>query len=128
GFDLKKPAILVYLRHGQQWQLGALEWVFPEETAHPPVPGATYGIFLAARAVRDLPRRGPLRRRHLHAGEQPVRVRADEPAERSEVQFLASAADHPARVALVPEPCRDLLGDEPTRDRLRPQLNAQDNR
>jgi hypothetical protein len=48
GFDLKKPAILVYLRHGKQWQLGALEWVFPKKPAHPPVPGARYGIFPAA--------------------------------------------------------------------------------
>ena len=48
GFNLKKPAILVYLRHGQQWQLGALEWVFPKKPAHPPVPGARYGIFPAA--------------------------------------------------------------------------------
>ncbi len=48
GFDLKKPAILVYLRHGHQWQLGALEWVFPKKPAHPPVPGARYGIFPAA--------------------------------------------------------------------------------
>jgi hypothetical protein len=48
GFDLRKPAILVYLRHGKQWQLGALEWVFPKKPAHPPVPGARYGVFPAA--------------------------------------------------------------------------------
>jgi hypothetical protein len=48
GFDLRKPAILVYLRHGATWQLGALEWVFPKKPATPPVPGARYGVFGAA--------------------------------------------------------------------------------
>jgi hypothetical protein len=48
GFDLRKPAILVYLRRGTTWQLGALEWVFPEKPAKPPVPGAQYGVFGAA--------------------------------------------------------------------------------
>jgi hypothetical protein len=48
GFDLKKPAILVYLRHGNTWQLGALEWVFPKKPAKAPVPGAQYGVFGAA--------------------------------------------------------------------------------
>jgi hypothetical protein len=48
GFDLRKPAILVYLRHGQTWQLGALEWVFPKKPATAPVPGAKYGVFPAA--------------------------------------------------------------------------------
>ena len=48
GFDLKKPPILVYLRHGTTWQLGALEWVFPKKPATPPVPGAQYGVFGAA--------------------------------------------------------------------------------
>jgi hypothetical protein len=47
-FDLRKPAILVYLRHGQTWQLGALEWVFPKKPAAAPVPGAKYGVFPAA--------------------------------------------------------------------------------
>jgi hypothetical protein len=48
GFDLKKPAILVYLRHGNTWQLGALEWVFPKKPAKAPIPGAQYGVFGAA--------------------------------------------------------------------------------
>ena len=48
GFDVRKPPILVYERHGHTWQLGALEWVFPEKPATPPLPGATYGSFAAA--------------------------------------------------------------------------------
>jgi hypothetical protein len=48
GFDVTKPAILVYERHGRSWQLGALEWVFPQTPATPPLPGATYGSFPAA--------------------------------------------------------------------------------
>jgi hypothetical protein len=48
GFDVRKPPILVYERHGKTWQLGALEWVFPEKPATPPLPGATYGSFGAA--------------------------------------------------------------------------------
>lgn len=48
GFDLRKPAILVYEHHGSQWQLGALEWVFTSMPAIPPLPGARYGVFGAA--------------------------------------------------------------------------------
>lgn len=48
GFDVTKPAILVYERRGRSWQLGALEWVFTETPASPPLPGATYGSFPAA--------------------------------------------------------------------------------
>src|SRR5919108_1143576 len=47
-FDVTKPAILVYERRGRSWQLGALEWVFTETPATPPLPGATYGSFPAA--------------------------------------------------------------------------------
>jgi hypothetical protein len=43
-----RPHILVYQRHGRSWQLGALEWVFTEKPASPPLPGATYGSFGAA--------------------------------------------------------------------------------
>jgi hypothetical protein len=53
GFDVTKPAILVYERHGRAWQLGALEWVFPEKPATPPLPGATYGAFGAACHYKD---------------------------------------------------------------------------
>ena len=48
GFDVTKPHILVYERHGRSWQLGALEWVFTQTPASPPLPGATYGSFPAA--------------------------------------------------------------------------------
>jgi hypothetical protein len=48
GFDVTKPAILVYEHHGNTWQLGALEWVFTQTPATPPLPGATYGSFAAA--------------------------------------------------------------------------------
>ena len=53
GFDVTKPAILVYERHGGAWQLGALEWVFPTKPAAPPLPGATYGSFGAACHYKD---------------------------------------------------------------------------
>jgi hypothetical protein len=52
-FDVRKPPILVYQRHGRSWQLGALEWVFPEKPATPPLPGATYGSFGAACHYKD---------------------------------------------------------------------------
>ena len=47
-FDVAKPAILVYVKRGSQWQLVAFEWVFPEKPAKKPLPGATYGSFGAA--------------------------------------------------------------------------------
>lgn len=48
GFDVAKPPILVYVKRGRAWQLGALEWVFPAKPAKPPLPGASYGSFAAA--------------------------------------------------------------------------------
>ena len=48
GFDVRKPAILVYIHRGATWQLGALEWVFPKMPAKPPIHGARYGVFGAA--------------------------------------------------------------------------------
>jgi hypothetical protein len=53
GFDVRRPHILVYERHGNDWQLGALEWVFPSKPATPPLPGATYGSFGAACHYKD---------------------------------------------------------------------------
>jgi hypothetical protein len=53
GFEVTKPHILVYERHGRRWQLGALEWVFPHQPEVPPLPGATYGSFAAACHYRD---------------------------------------------------------------------------
>jgi hypothetical protein len=45
GFDVTRPAILVYLKRGPRWQLGALEWVFTEKPTTAPLPGARYGAF-----------------------------------------------------------------------------------
>jgi hypothetical protein len=47
-FDVRRPPILVYERKAGAWQLAALEWVFPEKPATPPLPGARYGSFPAA--------------------------------------------------------------------------------
>jgi hypothetical protein len=41
GFDVTKPPILVYERHGDAWQLAAFEWVFPTKNVFP-----TFGWFL----------------------------------------------------------------------------------
>jgi hypothetical protein len=48
GFDVTKPPILVYQKHGNSYYLGALEWVFPAKPKTPPLPGARYGAFGAA--------------------------------------------------------------------------------
>lgn len=53
GFDVTKPPILVYERHGRNWQLGALEWVFTQQPEVPLLPGATYGSFGAACHYKD---------------------------------------------------------------------------
>ncbi len=53
GFDVRKPAILVYGKHGSTWQLVAYEWVFPSKPAKQPLPGATYGSFAAACHYKD---------------------------------------------------------------------------
>jgi hypothetical protein len=53
GFDVTKPPILVYEKHGSSWQLGALEWVFTSKPATPPLKGATYGSFPAACQYAD---------------------------------------------------------------------------
>jgi hypothetical protein len=52
-FVVRKPAILVYERTRRGWQLGALEWVFLQQPATPPLPGATYGSFGAACHYKD---------------------------------------------------------------------------
>jgi hypothetical protein len=53
GFDVRRPPILVYEKHGSRWQLGALEWVFPARPAAPPLQGAKYGAFPAACHYKD---------------------------------------------------------------------------
>jgi hypothetical protein len=52
-FDVTKPAILVYVKDGTDWQLGALEWVWPEQPSTAPLEGATYGSFDAACHYQD---------------------------------------------------------------------------
>lgn len=47
-FDPARPHALVYVPTRYGMRLGALEWVFPEEPADPPFPGAEYGEFPAA--------------------------------------------------------------------------------
>ena len=53
GFDPNKPPILVYVKRGVSAELVALEWVFPEQPASPPLEGATYGSFDAACHFKD---------------------------------------------------------------------------
>jgi hypothetical protein len=53
GFDVRRPAILVYEHRGREWQLGALEWVFTSMPAKPPLPDAKYGVFGAACHYED---------------------------------------------------------------------------
>jgi len=48
GFDMTKPPILVYVHKGDEWQLVAIEWVWPKKPDAPPLPGAKYGSFGAA--------------------------------------------------------------------------------
>jgi hypothetical protein len=52
-FDVTAPAILVYVKDGDGWQLGALEWVWPEQPRTAPLDGATYGSFEAACHYED---------------------------------------------------------------------------
>ena len=52
-FDVTRPPILVYVRNGEDWQLVAFEWVFPEKPATKPLPGASYGSFPAACHYED---------------------------------------------------------------------------
>jgi len=52
-FDVRRPMILVYEKRGDEYQLGALEWVFPKKPSKPPLPGAKYGAFAAACHYED---------------------------------------------------------------------------
>jgi hypothetical protein len=47
-FDVTKPPILVYVHRAGRWQLVAFEWVFTQQPATDPLPGAQYGSFAAA--------------------------------------------------------------------------------
>jgi len=52
-FDVTRPPILVYVQNGDDWQLGAFEWVFTEKPKTKPLPGARYGSFGAACHYED---------------------------------------------------------------------------
>ncbi len=62
-FDIRKPPILVYEHTASgQFQLGALEWVFPTMPKNPPLPNATFGSFPAACHYSDgtfIPHKNP---------------------------------------------------------------------
>lgn len=53
GLDIGQPPILVYGRDGEEWELAAVVWVFPEEPEQAPMEGATYGSFPAACHFED---------------------------------------------------------------------------
>jgi hypothetical protein len=53
GFDVTKPPILVYVNKDNKWQLVAIEWVYPQRPATPPIEGARYGSFGAACHYKD---------------------------------------------------------------------------
>ena len=114
GFDVTKPPILVYERHGRSWQLGALEWVFPEKPATPPLPGATYGSFAAACHYT---------RRHLRGRPRPRTVPQAQPRDGGAIQLLASRPGDPARVGLVPQSRRPLQRHQLSGTTLQPRLD-----
>ena len=47
GFDVRKPAILVYVKRGGTGSWARFEWVFTK-AREAPIEGATYGAFGAA--------------------------------------------------------------------------------
>src|SRR5581483_6379618 len=76
----------------------------------------------ARRQVRRVWGRVPLRRRNVRVPDQPGEVRAQEPADGSQVQLLAPQAGHAALLGLVPK-CRwRVFRAEPQRARLQPRL------
>ena len=54
GFAVRKPHILVYVRRGGRWQLGALEWVFTTKPAKPPLPEGPLDRLLATPFAQDV--------------------------------------------------------------------------
>jgi hypothetical protein len=53
GFDVRKPAILVFEQRAGGWQLGAVEWVFQGTPARPPLSGARYTSLAAGCSYAD---------------------------------------------------------------------------
>ena len=113
GFNVQKPPILVYEHRGSSWQLGALEWVFTSKPASPPLPGAKYGSFGAGCHYKD--------GTYVPSETQDACPKTS-PQTGSGVQLLASAADHDARLALVPESVGPLREHESARGGLQPGL------
>ena len=116
GFDVTRPPILVYEKDGSTWQLGALEWVFTVEAEDAAAAGC------ALRRVRGCL---SLRRRHGRAGDDAGRLPEDGARLRCGIRLLAPGPGHAARVALVPEPGRSLLGNEPAREPVQRGLGEQ---
>jgi hypothetical protein len=112
GFDVTKPAILVYERHGRSWQLGALSGSSPRPRPARPCRGD----------LRVVRRRLPLQGRHLRVRPRPAVVRQAQPADRCAVQLLAPGPGHPARVAVVSQPSRPLQRHQPLCPTFQPQL------
>jgi hypothetical protein len=113
GFDARKPAILVYERHGRSWQLGALEWVFSAKPASPPLPGATYGPFGAACTTAAAPSCSPASRSCAPSAAR----------DRCAVHFW-----HPDLATLhvwvwYPKPGRPLQRHQPSGPTLQPRLD-----
>jgi len=114
GFDVTKPPILVYEERGDQWQLGALEWVF---TSKPKTTSA-------GGAVRQLRRRLPLRRRHLRPGRLAERLPEHRARNGRRLQLLAPRPGHPARLAVLPQPLGPLREHESARPALQRRLTS----
>ena len=114
GFDVTKPPILVYERHGRSWQLGRVRVGLHREASHP------------AAAGRDLwvVRGGvPLQGRDVRGRCVPGSVRQAQPPDRRRLQLLAPGPGDPARVAVVPEPGRPLQRHQPLHQALQPRLD-----
>ena len=108
GFDVTKPPILVYERHGAAGSSPRWNGSSPRAAA-PPLPGATFGSFAAACHYKD----GTFVAAR-------VQERAPSAAPRpAPVQLLAPRPGHPARLALVPQPRRPLQRHQP----LHPAFN-----
>jgi len=110
GFDIGQPPILVYGRDGDDWELGAVEWVFSEEPAVPPMEDATHGL--------------PLRRRSVRGDGQRRRVRRDPHRNRGRLHLLASRSRHLPCLGVDAQSRRALSRHQPSDDRPQRRLKA----
>ena len=115
GFSIRKPQILVYEHHGNQWQLGALEWVFLKMPKNPPLPNATFGSFPAACHYKD---------GTFIPDAEPEDVPEAGPAHRGQVHLLAPGPGHDARLGLVPQLSWAVLQHEPAGRSVQPRLTS----